>query len=381
MLAVVSMSLLSCGGGGKKDMENVKRLAHSVFDFFNNDQKDSLMILMPNVDYGYCDFLNDSIRITSAEFNKDNQHYEVQLVKHYSENSQPESNEQKSLSLEFAKAENNPFGYEIVNSKGFTKVDNLPSQLEYSGAIKENRKYSDKEYMELIKLSDQLLQEAVQKATDEINSSVKVQLCYYPGKKVMKTDQVYYSKYGDLVVKDYPIWKEAIQDSRLYSWDDMDLTKQKSNHSGEWMAIAYVERVGRGNFDIRLVNNTRYDINGGLIKFTTAGYENFTREDFNNVAYWKKSVAIHSPEQYKMTGKYDILPANTTKEYRMHMVSAGKRVNDAYNLLFWVEQISFSITADEVLKNTPMKQLFDGTEYDEFVKTHKTGNQNQSVEE
>ena len=63
------------------------------------------------------------------------------------------------------------------------------------------------------------------------------------------------------------------------------------------------------------------------------------------------------------------------------MVSAGKRVNDAYNLLFWVEQISFSITADEVLKNTPMKQLFDGTEYDEFVKTHKTGNQNQSVEE
>ena len=386
LLAVVSMALVSCGGGGNKDVNTVKRLTYSVFEFFNNYQQDSIMILMPDIDYDYCDFRNDSIKITSVKLNENNQHYDVQLVKHYSENSTPEFNVQKSLSLEFAKAEDNPFGFVVVNSKGFTVADMLPSQLLYSGAIKENRKYSDKEYKEMLKVADALLQEAANKAADVINSSVQIYLKYFEGEKTRQFNS------PSLKVYKPGQWREAIDNPRLFSYEDAALTQKKNDHSGTYMAIANITGE-RGEFPMKLVNKSNYDINGGVITYTMAEYASsdweskewnsqcggYTKYNPYEVESWNKCVELHKPVSYKMSGKYDKLPANSTEEYRMFIAPPYQTIpmhkkGYSFSHLAWIERISFSITPEDVIKNTPMKQLFDGTEYDEYMKAQRANN-------
>ncbi len=387
MLAIVSMVLVACGGGNKKEIEKaniekaniekVKGLSYSIFDYFNNYQKDSLMMLMPNIDYDYCDFLNDSIRITSV--NPKDSCYEVQLIKNYSPNSIMDFNEKKSMSLEFEKTENNPFGFVVTDSRGFTETNMLPAQLEYSGAIKENRKYSDKEYKELLALADPLLQRAVEKATKEINESVKIMLPYHPSLKTRPGAAWNRSvKFNELRVSKNPIWKEAMNDSRYNTWEDADLTQPKPNHTGQYMAIAYVHPDGRGWFDVKLINNTNYDINGGVLHFTIYKYVDGEYEDFNNKSFWNADGLLE-PLKTIITGKDNKLKANETHKYRMTVDPDGQKIiQQRFGYYYWIERISFSITPEDVLRYTPIDQLFDGSEYDTYLTQNTSIDNSQS---
>ena len=121
----------------------------------------------------YFDLNSDSIRI--VQINKiDENRTDVQLIKNYSPDSNPNSNLQKSVTLNFEKCDTLPLGYKILNSTGLLDMEKVPHCVYECGALIKDKKYEDLDGIERIKIAQIIYHEKAKKVAEYLNKNVKI---------------------------------------------------------------------------------------------------------------------------------------------------------------------------------------------------------------
>lgn len=152
--------------------KRVIELTHALFDYSANGYYDSLQMLYPNINLDKFQLETDSIRIISAS-KKENGQMEVQLIKKYSPNHTIEFNLSRCISLLFDKVEENGcFDYIITSSTGFIDPESIPPYVEQCGALKKNKSYTDEDYIELMKVAEEICRKRAEEVADVLNKKV-----------------------------------------------------------------------------------------------------------------------------------------------------------------------------------------------------------------
>ena len=177
---ILSFALLLIAVACTKDnsKKRVIELTHALFDYSANGYYDSLQMLYPNIDLDKFELETDSIRIISAS-KKENGQMEVQLIKKYSPNHTIENNLSRSISLLFDKVEENGcFDYIITNSTGFIDPESILPYVAQCGALKKNKSYTDREYVEQMKVAEDVCRKKAEEVADLLNKKVEPLVTY-----------------------------------------------------------------------------------------------------------------------------------------------------------------------------------------------------------
>lgn len=169
-----AITLSSCEN--KNEFETIKNLSEKLFSYAKQEMSDSLQMLYPEIETSYLDLNSDSIRIVQIDKIDENR-IDVQLIKNYSPNSDPETNKQKSITLNLEKCDSLPWGYKINNSTGLLDMEMIPVYAVECGAIKD-KKYEDKDGMERINIANFLYHEKAREIANYLNNNVQVLVRY-----------------------------------------------------------------------------------------------------------------------------------------------------------------------------------------------------------
>ncbi len=306
--ASATVFLFSCGGGNNnKAIKKVEQLTNRFFDFYTDDQYDSLKLIYPSANFDLLDMNADSIRITSVTA-KENGQMEVQLIKNFSRNSTLEFNESKSISLVFDKAnEGTPFEYTITNSMGLTNLGMISRYAKECGALEE-KKYTDKDYNERLKVVDILCMQKAEQIAELLNKNVKITFEKY--KRIRDKEFCYYFE------------SPYVEDT----WD-------------------YA-----GTIYFMLSNSTNYQCKGFETTFIVYGPEEDGKQKSKTISHVfdepGSTLKAHSQDHYSIT-------YNMVDWLSQYYANVG------------LSRSTFHITPEAVLMHTPLD--FDGTEYDEYM--------------
>ena len=169
---VVTMS--SCEN--KDEFETIRQLPEKFFSFANQENSDSIGMIYPGIETSYLDLNSDSLRI--VQINKiDEKRIDIQLIKNYSPDSNPSTNKQKSITLNFEKCDSLPWGYKIYNSTGLLEMEMVPDYAVECGAIKD-KKYEDKDGIERINIAKLLYHEKAKEVAEYLNKNVEIIVNY-----------------------------------------------------------------------------------------------------------------------------------------------------------------------------------------------------------
>lgn len=183
-LTLYGILFSSCTDSEKKEIEKIRKMTESFFVYAQNGQKDSLLLLYPNLDFKLISISTDSITI--SEISKDEKGiFDVALTNYFSYDNTEESNVKTNISLYFEKADSGFLEYVIKDSKGLVERSSLPKYMEASGCIKPNQKYTDKEYSERFAIADTLVQRRAKAIARQIEENISYEevdydLSWYP---------------------------------------------------------------------------------------------------------------------------------------------------------------------------------------------------------
>jgi len=171
LLCIVTV-FVSCDKADQTEV--ITRLSENLFRYANEEKFDSLKLLYPGIETEYLDLNSDSLRIVKiTENEKDENKVEVQLIKNYSANSDPNFNSQKSITLHLEKCDSCHFGYKISHSTGLLDQELIPTYAVECGAIKD-KKYEDKDAMERIRIAKILYHQKAKEVADYLNSNIEI---------------------------------------------------------------------------------------------------------------------------------------------------------------------------------------------------------------
>jgi hypothetical protein len=155
--ALCVILLSSCSNPAEKEMEYVRKTTEKFFTYAQSGDKDSLLLLYPNLDFKIISISTDSITINKIS-NVPDGGYEVSLTNYFSYDNTEESNIKTNITLYYEKVDSGFPEYVIKDSRGLVERSTLPKYMEASGCIKPNQKYTDKEYSTRYAIADTLLQ-------------------------------------------------------------------------------------------------------------------------------------------------------------------------------------------------------------------------------
>ena len=171
------VSLFSCENSENTDeFETIKQLPEKFFSYANQEESDSLEMIYPGIETTYLDLNSDCLRIVQIN-KKDENKIDIQLIKNYSPNSDPNTNMQKSITLNFEKCDSLPWGYKIYNSTGLLDMEMVPEYAVECGAIKD-KKYEDKDGIERINIAEKLYHEKATKIAEYLNNNIEIKVNY-----------------------------------------------------------------------------------------------------------------------------------------------------------------------------------------------------------
>lgn len=178
IIAVIMASVLITACTNDNSAKRVTELTYKLFDYSANGYDDSLQLLFPTIHLDKFELENDSIKIISAN-KKGNGQMEVQLIKYFSPNHTIEGNLSRSICLLFDKTdENGYFDYTITNSTGFIDPESISPYVAQCGALKKNQNYTDEEYVELMKVTEEICRQKAEEVADLLNKKVDVYVTY-----------------------------------------------------------------------------------------------------------------------------------------------------------------------------------------------------------
>ena len=174
LLFCLVVTVSSCEN--KDEYETIRQLPEKFFSFANQENSDSIGMIYPGIETSYLDLNSDSLRI--VQINKiDENKIDIQLIKNYSPNSDPNTNNQKSITLNFEKCDSLPWGYKIYNSTGLLEMEMVPDYAVECGAIKD-KKYEDKDGIERINIAKILYHEKAKEVAEYLNNNVEILVNY-----------------------------------------------------------------------------------------------------------------------------------------------------------------------------------------------------------
>lgn len=174
LLLCLVVALSSCEN--KDEFETIRQLPEKFFSYANQENSDSIGMIYPGIETSYLDLNSDSLRI--VQINKiDENRIDIQLIKNYSPDSNPSTNMQKSITLNFEKCDSLPWGYKIYNSIGLLDMEMVPEYAVECGAIKD-KKYEDKDGIERIKIAKILYHEKAKEVAEYLNNNVGILVNY-----------------------------------------------------------------------------------------------------------------------------------------------------------------------------------------------------------
>lgn len=174
LLLCLVVALSSCEN--KDEFETIRQLPEKFFSYANQENSDSIGMIYPGIETSYLDLNSDSLRI--VQINKiDENRIDIQLIKYYSPDSNPSTNKQKSITLNFEKCDSLPWGYKIYNSIGLLDMEMVPEYAVECGAIKD-KKYEDKDGIERIKIAKILYHEKAKEVAEYLNNNVEILVKY-----------------------------------------------------------------------------------------------------------------------------------------------------------------------------------------------------------
>lgn len=174
LLLCLVVALSSCEN--KDEFETIRQLSEKFFSYANQENSDSIGMIYPGIETSYLDLNLDSLRI--VQINKiDENRIDIQLIKNYSPDSNPSTNKQKSIILNFEKCDSLPWGYKIYNSIGLLDMEMVPEYAVECGAIKD-KKYEDKDGIERINIAKILYHEKAKEVAEYLNNNVEVLVNY-----------------------------------------------------------------------------------------------------------------------------------------------------------------------------------------------------------
>lgn len=174
LLLCVVIALSSCEK--KNEDDTFKQITEKLFSYANQEKYDSLELIYPGIETNYLDLNSDSVRVVQIN-HIDESKIDVQIIKNFSPDSDPNTNKQKSITLNFEKCDSLPWGYRIYNSTGLLDMDAIPFYAMKCGAIKD-KKYEDKDGMKRLKIADTLYHEKAKEVAEYLNKNVAVMVNY-----------------------------------------------------------------------------------------------------------------------------------------------------------------------------------------------------------
>ena len=122
LLLCVIIALSSCEN--KNELDTFKQLTEKLFSYSRQEKYDSLELIYPGIQTDYLDLNSDSVRIVQINHTDDHK-IAVQLIKNFSPDSDPNTNKQKSITLNFEKCDNVTVmvNYTIILGEKYALVD------------------------------------------------------------------------------------------------------------------------------------------------------------------------------------------------------------------------------------------------------------------
>ena len=166
LLLVGFMVITSCGK--RKSIKKVEELTKKFYALTHEEHLDSLELLYPTIDLDLFKFIyaDDEIEIREVKSLDDNK-FKVVIVS-------PGSGIELYPSFFFEKNDSSYYGFYITDSKGLVDPAYLPSYMVACGSVKEYKEYTDMEYVERYKISNEIYYNRAKDIADYVVQNVRI---------------------------------------------------------------------------------------------------------------------------------------------------------------------------------------------------------------
>lgn len=272
LLLCVIITLSSCEN--KNELDTFKQLTEKLFSYAHQEKYDSLELIYPGIQTDYLDLNSDSVRIVQINHTDDHK-IAVQLIKNFSPDSDPNTNKQKSITLNFEKCDNLPLGYRISNSTGLLDMDAIPIHAMQCGAIKD-KKYEDKDGMKRLKIADTLYHEKAKEVAEYLNKNVTVMVNYtiILGEKYALVD-----KWHARFILNNPTEYSCLGFSVALTLSDVGDGSLQANLNGVYENTgAILQAYSKNNYSISFTDTDLKNPNSSFKSYISAGEFHITPE-------------------------------------------------------------------------------------------------------
>lgn len=175
VMVVLGLTILvmSCSPAPITPEEKVENLANLFYKYVMENDADSMKMLYPSLDLDLMHIKCDSFSIKGIK-STDDSNYEVHLVQNYSEDNSEKENQKINVSLYFTKVDSLKSEFIIKDSKGYFDDIDKKYYMSQCGSINLDKKYTDLEYIERLRITDILYYNKAQEIADYLNQNVEI---------------------------------------------------------------------------------------------------------------------------------------------------------------------------------------------------------------
>lgn len=169
----LTIMVMSCGPAKITPEKKVENLVNLFYKYVIENNADSIKVLYPTIDLDLIHIKCDSFSIKDVKSTNDSC-YEVHLVQNYSENNSEEDNQKISVILYFTKVDSLENEYIIKDSKGYFDNYEKKYYMSQCGSINMDKKYTDMDYLERLRITDILYYNKAQEIAEYLNQNIEI---------------------------------------------------------------------------------------------------------------------------------------------------------------------------------------------------------------